>query len=278
MPAARVVPSSDGHPVATWDFGGEGRDVLLAHANGFHSHLWLPVVEHLRDGFRCVGFDLRGQGDTPPPADMDFAWARFAADALAVVDAYGLDHPFAVGHSGGGGALCLAEASRPGTFSAMYLYEPILFPADPNAGRGNAMAEGARRRREVFPGVDAAYEGYRGRGPFATWRDDALRLYVEHGLEALPDGTYRLKARGEHEARVYEGATESGAFEGLGRVRCPVTVAVGERTEAPPPAMFRNAAAALPQGRFAVEPALTHFGPFEDPVAVAAAIRRAFAR
>ena len=85
-----------------------------------------------------------------------------------------------------------------------------------------------------------------------------------------------LKCLPRMEADVYAHGSAHQAFRHLGEVHCPVTVALGD--EAVPPAAFgRAVAAALPQGRVASLPALGHFGPLEDPVAVAGSILASFA-
>ena len=76
----------------------------------------------------------------------------FADDVLAVVDALGLDGCVAAGHSKGGASLLLAEERRPGTFAALWCFEPIVFPGGgPGPDGENPMAAGARRRRSTFP-------------------------------------------------------------------------------------------------------------------------------
>lgn len=278
MPAALT---SDGVSVAYTDLGGDGPPVLFAHATGFHGHVWRPLAEALIPDFHCFVFDERGHGDTPPRADGEFGWQGFARDALAVVDEAGLERPFGVGHSAGGAALLLAEMARPGTFGGLYCYEAIVPPLGEDGAPmmpsgGNALAVGARRRREVFPSRNAAYENYAGKRPLAVLDPAALRAYVDQGFEDLPDGTVRLKCRGESEARTFEMSTEHGAYARLGEVGCPVTVACGEDTDTFGPATIALQASQLVRGRTEVFPGLGHFGPLQDPATVAAAIRAAF--
>jgi pimeloyl-ACP methyl ester carboxylesterase len=277
------APASDGVPVAYTDLGGaaERPPLLFAHATGFHGHVWRPVARRLEDAFRLFTFDERGHGDTPPSEDGQ-SWHGFARDALAVVDATGIDRPFGVGHSAGGAALILAELERPGTFSALWCFEPILPPAMPSMAAAsptntNPLAAGARRRREVFPSKDAAYDNYASKPPFEVLDPEALRAYVDFGFDELADGTVRLKCRGEVEARTYEMAGGHHAVERLGELRCPVTFASGGRTDT----MFsgeylERLAEAVPHGRTEVFGDLGHFGPLQDPDAIAASIRRAF--
>jgi pimeloyl-ACP methyl ester carboxylesterase len=79
--------------LAVHDWGGTGAPVLLAHPTGFHGRLWAPVAERLVGaGRRVWSFDFRGHGDSyaPGPVGDAYAWAGFAADALAVVDHLGI--------------------------------------------------------------------------------------------------------------------------------------------------------------------------------------------
>lgn len=267
---------SVGTAIATYDFGGDGPDVLFLHATGFHAHTWLPVIDALRDSYRCVAADCRGHGDSESPADNDFAWQRFADDALAVVDVLDLDRPFGVGHSAGGATLLLAEQQRPHTFRALWCYEPVVFPPTRQSGNSNALADGARRRREVFPSHDDAYGNYSAKPPFDALAPEALRVYVDHGFETLPSGEVRLKCRGEDEARVYEGGSSHGAFEHLGEVAIPVFLAGGGQRGSFGMQVLGAQHERLPRSELEIMEELGHFGPLEDPGRIAAAIRRCF--
>lgn len=269
--------TDDGVEIAWYDFGGRGPDLVLAHATGFHAHAWQPVVARLRSSFRCVAFDSRAHGESGVPADGVYEWRGFARDVLAVVSAAGLRRPFGVGHSCGGAALLMAEQDAPGTFRSLYCYEPVVAPVDdpPPPSSDNPLAVGARRRREVFASRDEAYARYASRPPFSAFAEEALRAYVEWGFDELGDDSVRLKCRGEDEARIYERGFSHDAFRRLAEVTCPVTVAYGSRTTAMGAGVCEPVAARLPSGRLEVLAGLTHFGPLEDPDAVAVAVQRA---
>jgi pimeloyl-ACP methyl ester carboxylesterase len=276
---AMHIPSSDGVLLAVHDLGGDGPDLLLAHANGFHGRVWDPMVEAL-GGFHVWSVDLRAHGDSPLPDGVNLDWAGFADDVLAVIDTLGLHRPFGVGHSLGGAAELLAEERRPGTFRALWCFEPVIVP--PALMRegptpDNPLSAGARRRRERFDSVDAAVANYASKPPFAALDPRALRAYVEHGFSQEADGSIRLKCSREHEAEIFAIGPTREAFVDLGSVACPVTVAVGDR-DAPGPAAFAPAVVdALPQGHLQEFPSLGHFGPLEAPEAMALAVRQAFA-
>ena len=281
--AVPTASTTDGVSVAYTDLGGVGEPILFAHATGFHGHVWRPVAAALANGFRALVFDERGHGDTPPSAEGQ-SWHGFALDALAVVDDAGLDRPFGVGHSAGGAALLLAELARPGTFRAIWCFEPIV-PASlpegvvsPRVIRANPLAEGARRRREAFDSHEAAYENYAGKQPFSVLDPAALRAYVDFGFADQPDGTVRLKCRREVEAATYEMAVMHGAASRLHEITCPVVLAAGGRTDTPfGPALMEQLAGRMQRATAEPFADLGHFGPLQDPAAIAASIRRAFA-
>jgi len=282
------VQSSDGVDLAVHLLAGApgDRPILLTHATGFHALVWAPLARHL-PGFAVFAPDLRGHGDSPPPTGWDMAWDGFADDVLAVVDAMtgaGVDTTdlLAVGHSKGGAALLLAEERRPGTFGALYCYEPVVMPPDATMARSgdgddNPLAQGALRRREQFASRDEAFANYSSKLPFSALDPDALHAYVDHGLADQPDGTVRLKCRPEIEAATYRMGGAHDGFAHLGEIRCPVTIATGAVGWAGPAAAAGRIADAIPNGRLDSFPDLGHFGPLEDPAGIAARILAAFA-
>lgn len=272
----RSLTTPDGLTLALHEHGGAGRPTLLCHATGFHGAVWEPLSAALGEGFERWAVDFRGHGASTVPPGQPLDWAAMASDVLTVLDA--LDVPvgelLGVGHSMGGACLLLAEAARPGTFAGLWLFEPIAPPAGalgPVTG-GNALAEGALRRRRTFPSKAAALENYAGKAPFSTLRADALHAYVRHGFVADGDGSVQLACRPEDESQIYRGGGAHGAFERLGEVHCPVVVACGE--DAVGPAAFAPAiAAALPHATLEQHRHMGHFGPLEAPGVLAESIR-----
>lgn len=271
-----TVKSADGVSLGAYDLGGDGPPVLFAHATGFHAHVWLPIVELLSDRFHCYGFDSRGHGDSE--MGDDDCWRTWSADTVEVVRHFGLDRPFAVGHSSGGALLLMGEQDHPGTFRALWCYEPVMLPGPEPlpAGTANPLEEGARRRRSTFPSFDEARANFTSKPPLNVLAPAALDAYVRHGFAELDDGSVQLKCSGDNEARMYAGTLVHDAFRRLGEIGCPVVYACGERTDAMGPVAVEAMAERTPDARAEVLPGLGHFGPLQDPAAVAERIAAAF--
>ncbi|BDA49390.1 Uncharacterized hydrolase SAV2581 at N-terminal half [Coccomyxa sp. Obi] len=269
---------------------------MFAPANGFHGRCYEPLASCLRDHFQCVGVDLEGQGDTPANLDSPVNMLeRHADDLLAIVDHFNQQDCYVFGHSGGGLAALMAEQHRPGTFKAMYLYEPVVFGPE-SAGadeQTNAFVDLAKirtahaafspdflavralKRRRRFASKAAALQSFASKPPFQDFQSSALSAYIEHGLRELSDGTVELKCTPEVEARIYTDVWEVGrrTFGRLRDVKCPVTIAAG--AEVVPGRMMAGEleapriAAQLSLGRFEQYRWMGHFGPFDSPAFVA---------
>jgi len=280
---ALTCATADGVELAVYDFGGTGPDLLLVHATGFCAGVLLPLATALSDRFRCHALDLRGHGRSGRAPDDDYTWSGFCTDVLTVVDRLGLEGTAAFGHSCGGASLLLAEQRRPGTFSGLYLFEPVVMPDRPVPFplEENPLSKGARRRRETFPSAEDAFVNFSSKPPFEGLDPDVLQRYVEDGFEVVPpieggDGReIRLRCRRDDEAEVYVHGFGNGAFERLSEIHCPTTYAYGERTDAFGPEIMKADAARTPRATVSSFPELSHFGPLERPGEVASAVLRA---
>ncbi len=275
MPDARMLTSTDDVNLATYQYG-TGQDYLLAHCTGMCAAVWSPMLNALgtEGPVSAVSVDHRGHGRSNA-STTSMGWEVHAADLLATIDDYHMAKPIGIGHSMGGAALLLAEQARPGTFAALWLYEPIVFPPTTRSG-GNSLAEGARRRRETFASESAAFEVFSSKPPLNELSSAALRAYVRYGFEELPDGSITLRCKRNVEAQTYAMGTSHGAWARLGEIGCPVVIAYGEEAHPGPAAVAPLIAEQIPNGRSNKIDGLGHFGPMEDPELIAAEITEAF--
>jgi pimeloyl-ACP methyl ester carboxylesterase len=279
IPTGRAL-TADGGAVAYYDFGGPGPVLLLAHATGFCGAVLAPLAERLTGRYRCIAFDERGHGLSDRPPGEDFGWYGFAADIAALLDHLDLDRPSGVGHSCGAAALLLAEQARPGAFSALYCYEPILYPDDhplPPSLESNPLAAGALRRRQVFGSPDEALANFSSKAPFDRLHPEVLAAYVDNGF-GPGDGGIWLRCRREDEALVYAHGLAHDAFAHLDEIRCPVTLACGAESDAVGPDSLALLDRRLGRSEMEVFAGLGHFGPMEDPDALARSVTTAMRR
>lgn len=81
-----------------YDDQGTGSPILFIHGMTFSRRTWDPIVERLRDRFRCVSVDLPGHGEsTGSGADPMAVCARINATCVSA----GIGRPVVVGHSAG---------------------------------------------------------------------------------------------------------------------------------------------------------------------------------
>jgi pimeloyl-ACP methyl ester carboxylesterase len=277
--AVRRLIDRPGGPIALWEWGGSGQPLLLVHPTGFHARVWDVTAEALTAaGFRVGAVDVRGHGDSaaPDPADFDYAWPKLVDDidaALSVLSPSGAPVA-AAGHSMGAALLALTEIERPGTFSSLWLFEPIVFPGPPAAEAQHdfPLAVGARRRRAAWPSIGAARDAYASKRPLDALDPRVLDAYVEHGLRAGSDGGFTLKCRPEVEAQHYAIAPMNGAWERLAALRPHTRVLCGGDSRDISPTLAGRIASLIAHATLEVWDGHGHFGPLADPERAAASI------
>jgi len=130
--------------------GGDGADVLLIHAGVNDRRSWRHVVERLCPRHRCVAFDMRGYGETT--YEREDGWSA-VGDAVAVLDAAGIERPVAVACSIGGELAIDLALAHPERVAGLVLIGTAIsgapYPeieegptAELNAGIESALAAG----------------------------------------------------------------------------------------------------------------------------------------
>jgi pimeloyl-ACP methyl ester carboxylesterase len=268
---------SDGEHAVLHELGGDGPPLLLTHGNGLNAGMWSTAAPHLSRQFSVFALDFRGHGASRPIADgFSVARATFMGEVLAAVALMGGAPVRAAGHSLGGATLINTELSNPGTFSKLWVFEPVIVPegfARPDGEHPLVVA--SRKRRMHFDSADAAYERFVSKPPYSDCEPDAVRAYVELRTYSDGDGV-RLSCSGDTEARVFS-TGEPTNFEELSNVTCPTIVARGNavaKGNEMPPQIAPAIAEALGTAELVGFDGLTHFGPMEDGATIADAIIR----
>ena len=275
------MEARDGTSLAVQTWQGSEPGVLYAHANGFSKELWAPThLELLQMGVFPTGaaLDMRGQGDSGE-ASLPLEFARFGTDVLDVLDALRGEHrigrdTIGVGHSSGGAAVAIAAIADHAAFAHLVLVEPIILPPPFERRENSPVTAVALRRRASFPDRAAAVANFKGRGPFAGWRDDAVDAYVDGAMRDTGDELV-LKCSPATEAEVYRAGWAHDTWAHLHTIACPVTLLVGADSTTHREPYLSELAGRFQEIEVEVVADASHFVPMERPEVIAGAIRHA---
>lgn len=118
-----------------WEEQGDGEPLLLIMGHGWPRQMWARHLPALTNRFRVITFDNRGVGETVTAA-KSWTIQDMAADAVAVLDAAGVDRAHVYGVSMGGGIAQVVALEYPQRVGSLIL--------------GCTAPEGARRRFAVL--------------------------------------------------------------------------------------------------------------------------------
>jgi pimeloyl-ACP methyl ester carboxylesterase len=262
------MPTIDVNGATLWytDEGAGPETVVFAHGLLWSGRMFDAQVAALRDRFRCITFDFRGQGLSETTAsgyDMD----TLANDAAALIKALGCTPCHFVGLSMGGFVGMRLAARRPELIRSLVLMETSA-DAEPAESAPRYRVLGAVVRvlgrmgiRLVMPRVMRIMFGRKFLEDPA--REDERRLWKERGMENDPVGVVRALGGVIDRHPVYAE---------LPRIACPTLVMVGDQDVATVPAKAERIHAAIPGSRLVVIPGAGHTSSAEEPEFVNAAL------
>jgi pimeloyl-ACP methyl ester carboxylesterase/predicted glycosyltransferase len=133
-PSRAVEPRETGHADVdgvriAYEVFGEGEETILLLPPWaiVHSRFWKLQVPHLARHFRVVTFDARGNGGSDRPQTVDaYGPRKLPLDAMAVLDAAGIDHCVAVVHCGSAASGLLLCVDNPERIRGALFMSPAL--------------------------------------------------------------------------------------------------------------------------------------------------------
>jgi pimeloyl-ACP methyl ester carboxylesterase/predicted glycosyltransferase len=133
-PSRAVEPRETGHADVdgvriAYEVFGEGEETILLLPPWaiVHSRFWKLQVPHLARHFRVVTFDARGNGGSDRPQTVDaYGPRKLPLDAMAVLDAAGIDHCVAVVHCGSAASGLLLCVDNPDRIRGALFMSPAL--------------------------------------------------------------------------------------------------------------------------------------------------------
>ena len=232
--------------LCVWEWSGQAPAALLLHGIGNYGRYWEFFADAVAGRMRLVAPDARGHGESAKPAS-GYAPQDFVADAVAVMDATGLDRAVVVGHSMGGFHATALTLAHPSRVSALVLVDvgPRIEEAGNSRarrlslGRPDRFADDASALaylHETSPGYsDAVYENrmrwvFAGDGDGLVWRSskDALAQILDQPA-----------------------ASSRAVWDRIGEIACPVLLVRGTRSPSLSAEIARAMVGAMPDARLA---------------------------
>lgn len=148
---------------------GQGEVVLMIHGNMSSSVHYLPLIERIKDKYRCIAVDLRGFGDST--YNQRFSTLEELADDVdKFTQALGIDSYYLVGWSNGGGVGLKLCAKYPTKVKKFFDIEGAGYKGYPLYKKANFQSTG---------------EPYQSKEEMAT---DPLQVAPVLGIFAKQDG------------------------------------------------------------------------------------------
>ncbi|MGH2487114.1 MAG: alpha/beta fold hydrolase [Ktedonobacterales bacterium] len=259
MPTMRV----NGANIAYEESGGGRETILFAHGLLWDGYMFHKQVAALRDRYRCVTLDFRGQGKsevTRNGYDMD----TLTVDTTQLIERLGHAPVHVAGLSMGGFIAMRLAARRPELVRSLILMETSAEP-EPTAN---------------VPKYRMFYRVARLLGPGAV---SSRVMPIMFGQSFLTDPAraaereeWRKRASANHRVgigRATEGViARRGVIEEIGTITAPTLIIVGDQDVATVPEKAQHIHERIAGSRLVVIPRAGHTSTIEEPEAVTAAI------
>lgn len=245
------------------DTGGPAETVLLSHGLLWSGRMFEAQVAALRDRYRVITYDHRGQGRSAPPTERVVSIETVTADAIALIERLGVGPVHFCGLSMGGFVGMRIAARRPELVRSLVLMETTADPEPeenvPKYRRLAFVAEWFGLRLVAGPVMkimfsrtflaDPAREADR-----ARWRNELIAN------------------RRDIVAAVRGVIEREGVYEELAKIRCPTLVIVGEEDTATVPEKAERIRAAVRGATLVRVPGAGHTSSVEQPALVSQVI------
>lgn len=235
----------------------ENPPLLLLNSIGTDLSLWGGVSTLLSPGLFTLRMDARGHGRTPA-SDGDYSLEQLAGDAVALLDAIGIDRVAVAGVSLGGMIAMQMALDRPDRVRALI---PVCTSAEMDKAAWTARVEMVRAG-----GTAAIADLAMGRflSPAFIAQQSVMAQTVRDRLIAMDDRGYAGAAAAIRDMRL---------IDRLPDIACPTLVIAGDRDQSTPFAGHGDRIFTAIPGARAAHIDCAHLAPLEAPVEVARLIQ-----
>ncbi|RME74004.1 MAG: alpha/beta fold hydrolase [Planctomycetota bacterium] len=229
---------------------GSGPDLLLIMGLGAPGNMWEPVLPYLTPHFRVTTFDNRGVGRSGCP-EGPYTMAQMARDAIALLDALGIERTHVVGISMGGMIAQHLALEAPERVERLVL-------AATSAGGPQAV------RPEPWV-IELLTRPRAGKSSLELIREAAPILFAPGFIERHPEVLTEIARRNDERPTAPEGVQNQilaivghDVADRLREITAPTLVVTGDADVLVPPQNSAHLAAAIPGAQQLVLPGVAH--------------------
>jgi pimeloyl-ACP methyl ester carboxylesterase len=271
-PRSLQLTGADGHALHLLAWSDAGVPLLLLHGFGNDAHVWDDFAPAVAPYYRTLALDQRGHGDSAHDPELRYDHDSMARDAIAALDALGIERVVLVGHSMGGRVAMRFARRHPERLAGL-----VIVDAGPELDARGVLRIRLDAESNVDPSFGSLeeYERVLARA-YPLARPEVVARLARHGLRPRADGRLVPKtdpafAKNWGKVPPEEAARRSAEettilWEALRGTPCPTLVVRGAASDVlSPETADRMADEALPRGSLAVVPRAGHSVMLDNP-------------
>jgi pimeloyl-ACP methyl ester carboxylesterase len=249
-------------------YGSSGCTLFFAHATGFLPWLWHPIVKEFSNQNRILVPYICNYRECDPEKG-GLSWDIIAKDLSVFCDKQKIEKPLFIGHSMGGTVLTIASALYGVEPAGLILIEPIFLPEEfysmtPTV-KDHPLASKSIKRTNHWKSEEDAWNYLKSKTLFSDWDEEVLRLYIQYGMEKQQAGDLKLACAPENEAAMFMGGWNRNPWPLLDKIKCPVLVVEGEKSENRGFIDLQRAASLFPDSIYKLVEGAGHLIPMQKP-------------
>jgi len=271
-PRSLQLTGADGHALHLLSWSDAGVPLLLLHGFGNDAHVWDDFAPAVAPYYRTLALDQRGHGDSAHDPELRYDHDSMARDAIAALDALGIERVVLVGHSMGGRVSMRFARRHPERLAGL-----VIVDAGPELDARGVLRIRLDAEANIDPSFGSVeeYERVLARA-YPLARPEVVARLARHGLRPRADGRLVPKtdpafAKNWGKVPPEEAARRSAEetailWEALRGTPCPTLVVRGAASDVlSPETADRMADEALPRGSLAVVPCAGHSVMLDNP-------------
>lgn len=245
------------------DVGSGPETIIFSHGLLFSNAMFAKQVEHLKDRYRCIAFDHRGQGGSPVTKD-GYDMDTLSEDAIALIEKLDIGPCHFAGLSMGGFVAMRVALRRPDLIKSIILIDTSAEPEPaenkPKYGRLNFVA----RWFGLRPVINQVMPILFGK----TFMNDPARTNERKYWADQICANNRIGI-----TRAVSGVIDrKGVYDAIGDIDKPTLILVGEEDTATVPAKSERIQEKISGSKLVLIPHAGHSSTIEEPDTINAAL------